>query len=66
MNEYIVKTYNDVNGEISSIQVEQKITRCLHCNQHEKTSSPAVLNCCFWNRVVPVNGFCYLGNEETK
>lgn len=66
MNEYIVKTYNDFNGDISSIEVEQKITRCLHCNMHKKTEWPVVLDCRFWNKLVPVDGFCYMGSEEKQ
>ena len=65
-NEHIVTYYRDRSGDVTSIKVGEEITRCKDCNQSEEMETPFVRNCCVWNKLVPLAGYCFLGNKEVK
>lgn len=63
--EFILKIYYDADGQITSTERKNEITRCRYCECSEKADSTGyVRNCSVWNRVVPLEGFCYLGVKK--
>lgn len=66
MKEQIAKIYYDLNDNVSSVTFNDEIARCKDCNSAVMTDTPFVKYCTIWNKIVPLQGYCYLGNVKYK
>ena len=57
MGEYII----DTTG-LKKIEV----TRCQKCVLHDESRMAGTVFCTIWQRNVPYNGYCYLGDKGGK
>lgn len=58
MSEYIID-----DSKVKKIE----IVRCKDCVLSEDSqSAPAFRLCTFWDKLVPWNGFCYIGQKGEK
>lgn len=65
--EFVMKFDYDINGEVKITTVKEPIVRCRNCECAETADSTGYIkNCCIWSRVVPLDGFCYLGYPREK
>lgn len=65
--EFIVKVEYDINNYVKTSIVKEQLTRCRDCEYAEQADSTGYIkNCCIWNRVVPLDGFCYLAYERRE
>lgn len=63
MKEVLAKVYYDINNDVSSVSFEGEIIRCKVCQSALHAETDFVKYCSIWNKIVPNQGFCYLGNE---
>lgn len=64
MKEVICKIYYDSNKEVNSTVYDCELIRCRRCNFALEAETNFVKLCSMWNRIVPLNGYCYLGYEK--
>lgn len=64
MKEVISKIYYDSNKEVTSTVYDCELIRCRNCNFAIESETNFVKLCTMWNRIVPLNGYCYLGSKR--